>query len=96
MVFRVNPPKKKDKNKLHTVFYGNPGVGKSKTAKVLSLIWKALGIIHCCKDGNKKKNCKNILKDINKFTEVVLPKYWNFSSFIQQLNIYGFTKVRSG
>jgi hypothetical protein len=30
---------------LHTVFYGSPGVGKSRTAKYLAEVWKALGIL---------------------------------------------------
>jgi hypothetical protein len=31
---------------LHTVFYGNPGVGKSRTARYLAEVWKALGILN--------------------------------------------------
>jgi hypothetical protein len=34
-----------NKDMLHTVFYGNPGVGKSKTAFILAKIWRALGIL---------------------------------------------------
>jgi hypothetical protein len=34
-----------DGHRLHTVFYGPPGVGKSRTAKCLARIWKALGIM---------------------------------------------------
>lgn len=35
---------------LHTVFYGHPGVGKSRTAKYLAEVWKALGILRSNKD----------------------------------------------
>jgi hypothetical protein len=35
---------------LHTVFYGNPGVGKSRTARYLAEVWKALGILRSTKD----------------------------------------------
>jgi hypothetical protein len=34
---------------LHTVFYGNPGVGKSRTARYLAEVWKALGILRSSK-----------------------------------------------
>jgi hypothetical protein len=43
-----------DEHTLHTVFYGHPGVGKSKTAKILTRIWKALGVIKCCSSSKKK------------------------------------------
>ncbi len=33
------------KDMLHTVFYGGPGVGKSKTALILAKIWRALGVL---------------------------------------------------
>lgn len=78
IVFKVNPPQKKEKNKLHTVFYGTPGVGKSKTAKILSHIWKALGIIHCDNKEYKRKNCKNILNNINSFRENYLKMFENY------------------
>ena len=37
---------------LHTVFYGTPGVGKSRTAKYLAEVWKALGILRVSKKGS--------------------------------------------
>ena len=37
---------------LHTVFYGNPGVGKSRTAKYLAEVWKALGILQVSTTGS--------------------------------------------
>ena len=38
-----------------------------------------------------------IIKNITRFTEEVLPSYFkhhNFASFIRQLNMYGFKKIR--
>jgi len=34
---------------LHTVFYGHPGVGKSRTARYLAEVWRALGILRSSK-----------------------------------------------
>ena len=49
-------------------------------------------IIHWNKDGNGI-----IIVDANKLSEIVLPKYYkhnNYSSFVRQLNMYGFHKTR--
>ena len=49
-------------------------------------------IIHWNKDGNGI-----IIVDANKLGEIVLPKYYkhnNYSSFVRQLNMYGFHKTR--
>ena len=39
-----------------------------------------------------------IILNISRFSETVLPKYYkhsNYSSFVRQLNMYNFTKLRS-
>jgi len=49
-------------------------------------------IIHWNKDGNGI-----VISDANKLSEIVLPKYYkhnNYSSFVRQLNMYGFHKTR--
>jgi hypothetical protein len=34
-----------EKHMMHSVFYGTPGVGKSRTALILANVWKALGLL---------------------------------------------------
>jgi hypothetical protein len=49
-------------------------------------------IIYWNKEGNGI-----IIADINKFSTIILPKYYkhsNYSSFIRQLNLYGFHKIQ--
>lgn len=71
-----------DNHLLHTVFYGHPGVGKSKTAKILAKIWKSLGVIK----SNaivKNNSTETILSNINTvrnsyldlFEKYIVPKY---------------------
>jgi len=63
-----------DNHMLHTVFYGNPGVGKSKTAKILAKIWKSLNII----SNNKKLNNEILLTKINDSRDNFLSLYENY------------------
>jgi len=63
-----------DNHMLHTVFYGNPGVGKSKTAKILAKIWKSLNII----SNNKKLNNEILLTKINSSRDNFLSLYENY------------------
>lgn len=65
-----------DNHMLHTVFYGHPGVGKSKTAKILAKIWKALGILKNM-NINTQINNKEILTRINSIRN----KYLNLYEF---------------
>lgn len=45
LIIKSNEYNRFDNHILHTVFYGNPGVGKSRIAKILAKIWKSLGIL---------------------------------------------------
>lgn len=60
---------------LHTVFYGSPGVGKSRTARYLAEIWKALGILQNSVIENKILTVPEILFEINSIREVFLNLY---------------------
>jgi hypothetical protein len=62
-----------EENLLHTVFYGHPGVGKSKTAKILARIWKSLKFIR--ESQNKNINCEEILDKSNKLRELYINLY---------------------
>ena len=59
---------------LHTVFYGSPGVGKSRTAKYLAEIWKALGVIKAY-EAPVSVSTKDILSKINNSRELFLDLY---------------------
>jgi hypothetical protein len=65
-----------EKEMLHTVFYGNPGVGKSRTAFVLAKIWQALGILSTV-EGAKDISCKNqdFLTKINQIRDEYISLY---------------------
>lgn len=63
-----------DDHMLHTVFYGHPGVGKSKTAKILAKIWRALGILKNM-NINTQINSKEILTRINSIRSKYLNLY---------------------
>lgn len=51
---------KDDQGMLNALFYGPPGVGKTETAKKVSRIWNAMGIIK-----NNKRKEKKIFKNNN-------------------------------
>jgi len=63
------------KHMLHTVFYGNPGVGKSRTARYLAEIWKALGVLKSKGIVEKKITRQEILSRINFIRENFLELY---------------------
>ena len=52
---------------LHSVFYGTPGVGKSKTAKILANIWSCLNVIKSdfITDKESKDNYTDLLLKVN-------------------------------
>jgi hypothetical protein len=59
---------------LHSVFYGSPGVGKSKTAYILAKIWRSLGILKRSSVGiflsNPQKHFEKIAQIRNDFTKL--------------------------
>jgi hypothetical protein len=62
---------------LHTVFYGSPGVGKSRTARYLAEIWKALGVLKFIPEP-ESYSTKEILSKINVSRELFLDLYEKF------------------
>lgn len=77
-----------DNHMLHTVIYGHPGVGKSRTAKILSKIWKALGIL------KNIKMCTNIhIKDILIKVNSIRDKYLNLYELNQNTEIKEYKKM---
>ena len=52
-----------DGHMLHTVFYGNPGVGKSKTALLLAKCWESLGLLKII-NNNYNLNNKDLLYSV--------------------------------
>ncbi len=65
-----------DNHMLHTVFYGSPGVGKSKTAKYLARCWEALGLLkHYSEDSI---NPKDLLNKINSNRALFLELYESY------------------
>jgi hypothetical protein len=63
---------------LHTVFYGNPGVGKSHSAKCLARIWKALGVLKKINKEEKKIKSQDILTHVNASRKDFLTLYENY------------------
>jgi hypothetical protein len=68
-----------DGHMLHTVFYGNPGVGKSKTALLLAKCWEALGLLKVI-NVNYNLNNKELLYKINKNRATFLELYETYKT----------------
>ena len=68
-----------DGHMIHTVFYGNPGVGKSRTALLLARCWDALGLLQPCKEGIKL-NGRDLLNKINGNRATFLELYESYKS----------------
>jgi hypothetical protein len=64
-----------EEHMLHTVFYGEPGVGKSKTARILAKIWESLGVIRNTKSN---VNCEMILNKSNETRDAYIDLYKNY------------------
>lgn len=60
---------------LHTVFYGSPGVGKSRTAFYLAEIWKALGVLQKPIQKAKQFTTHDVLSKINHIRSQFLDLY---------------------
>jgi hypothetical protein len=68
-----------DGHMLHTVFYGNPGVGKSKTALLLAKCWESLGLLKSV-NINHNLNNKDLLYKINKNRATFLELYETYKT----------------
>lgn len=68
-----------DGHMLHTVFYGNPGVGKSKTALLLAKCWESLGLLKLI-NSNHNLNNKDLLYKINKNRATFLELYETYKT----------------
>lgn len=68
-----------DGHMLHTVFYGNPGVGKSKTALLLAKCWESLGLLKII-NNNYNLNNKDLLYKINKNRATFLELYETYKT----------------
>jgi hypothetical protein len=68
-----------DGHMLHTVFYGNPGVGKSKTALLLAKCWESLGLLKII-NNNYNLNNKDLLYKINKNRAIFLELYETYKT----------------
>lgn len=67
-----------NKEMLHTVFYGNPGVGKSKTAYILAKIWRSLGILKRTPIGSFLTNPKKHFDKLKQIREDFIILYDNY------------------
>jgi energy-coupling factor transporter ATP-binding protein EcfA2 len=63
----------KEEDTFHMVFYGHPGVGKSKTAKILARIWKSLEVIKGTY--TKEIDCSAVLNQANYVRDNYLELY---------------------
>jgi hypothetical protein len=68
-----------DGHMLHTVFYGNPGVGKSKTALLIAKCWESLGLLKLV-NNNYNLNNKDLLYKINKNRSTFLELYETYKT----------------
>jgi hypothetical protein len=67
-----------NKDMLHTVFYGSPGVGKSRTAYILAKIWRSLGILKRSPVGNFLSNPRKHFEKISQLREDFVALYDNY------------------
>jgi hypothetical protein len=72
-----NEKGKFESHMLHTVFYGNPGVGKSKTAYILAKIWMALGLLNS-KNLKDQMTIKELLNKIGNIRDEYIHLYDTF------------------
>ncbi len=64
---------------LHSVFYGEPGVGKSRTARYLAEIWKALGVLKI-KEEEVSLKTYEVLSKVNSIRDHFLDLYEKYKS----------------
>lgn len=69
-----------EKHMMHSVFYGNPGVGKSRTAIILANIWKALGLLKRTPSGILVLEPKKSIDKLIQIRDDFITLYDNYSN----------------
>jgi len=69
-----------EKHMMHSVFYGSPGVGKSRTALILANIWKSLGLLKRTPSGMLVSEPKKSIDKLIQIRDDFIALYDNYTN----------------